>query len=662
MNLPNDAAKNAINKSTGPRTPEGKARSSMNAVQHGLRSKIIAALREESYAFEERLHKWMAASDAGDDVEEFLVYRNVALSFELEHVDRARLERCQTLLETADETELVDASAIAQRLFFNAAGATNLYGNSPSFNVKRPKTSWNGEAVSENDPALLVHRLEATYSGAVWLLEQFQALRDQLDSPGFWLPHERFKCIRLLGREPVDANDDIRIATVFVAGHALRRTSKNEFKDLLSDMTDTQRVVYAKQVKSRFPELYRPRQKSEYEQMLVDLVEPHIERLTALVQEHEARAEEQAERTFDRLRVDLGPAGQILRTHMIRCTDRLHRGLETIRKYQTKKIERRREKDEASFAAPERERIRARLGAEGLFTMADRHEARFERPVGSSDMAASEPRASGSFDEHEVSCPNERPGNWTNELGSGAPPCLVSNEEPAIELTADSSTESGLDKPVVCLPPEAGHVHAAHDAGAAIVNSDPMTENPVVRGIDSELESLAVSAARDRHEPENRLEAATEVGGDETCEADEYGELSAEIWPPTVSCDADARAAKGYDQPPPDGGPSGMNRAAPERSISASERGGVPWPSAKTRDSRIEKPEGKRGKQKGGKGRGPLIDLRKLKIDQGPRSRSRREREKEKQAVQKRAQELLITGECTSFLEIAERIWKEFPP
>ncbi len=40
--------------STGPKTPEGRAKSSTNALKHGNRSRKVALLREESYAFEER--------------------------------------------------------------------------------------------------------------------------------------------------------------------------------------------------------------------------------------------------------------------------------------------------------------------------------------------------------------------------------------------------------------------------------------------------------------------------------------------------------------------------------------------------------------------------------------------------------------------------------
>jgi hypothetical protein len=83
MAPPAQIAANQLNsrKSTGPTTPEGRAKSSMNALKRGNRSRKVALLREESHAFEERLRKWMAIGDAHNDVEEYLIYRNVCLSF-----------------------------------------------------------------------------------------------------------------------------------------------------------------------------------------------------------------------------------------------------------------------------------------------------------------------------------------------------------------------------------------------------------------------------------------------------------------------------------------------------------------------------------------------------------------------------------------------------
>ncbi|MGO9914322.1 MAG: hypothetical protein ACLQIB_06345 [Isosphaeraceae bacterium] len=74
MATPAEIAANQLNsrESTGPRTPEGRAKSSMNALKHGNRSRKLALLGEQSCAFEERLRKSMAIGDAQNDVEEYL--------------------------------------------------------------------------------------------------------------------------------------------------------------------------------------------------------------------------------------------------------------------------------------------------------------------------------------------------------------------------------------------------------------------------------------------------------------------------------------------------------------------------------------------------------------------------------------------------------------
>ena len=85
-----DANRKNSAKSTGPKTREGLERSSMNAIVHALRSKKVALAREDSYAFENRRHKWLAIADACDDREEFLVYLSVCQSFCIEHAQRRK--------------------------------------------------------------------------------------------------------------------------------------------------------------------------------------------------------------------------------------------------------------------------------------------------------------------------------------------------------------------------------------------------------------------------------------------------------------------------------------------------------------------------------------------------------------------------------------------
>jgi hypothetical protein len=337
MASPAQIAANRLNsrKSTGPRTPEGQAKSSMNALKHGNRSRKLALLREESSAFENRLQKWMATCDAQNDVEEYLVYRNVALSFELDRAEQARFQRCARLIEDSDDAEAAEAEAVGKQLFFDAAGPTPLYGI-PMFFAPKKKTSWNGEAVDPHDPAVLVRILERNAAGCCWLREQWQALRAQLESPGFWQSHDRLKAIRLLGRQPLEANEDRRVATIFVANHALRPAGETEFDDLWSDMLSLQRDPYRQAIRERWPDLYTTKENEEWRQILVTLVDQNIERLNVRLEVHEESAEVHAEQTFARLSFDPSPEGEALRNYQIKCTNALFRGMANYRKYKAK--------------------------------------------------------------------------------------------------------------------------------------------------------------------------------------------------------------------------------------------------------------------------------------------------------------------------------------
>ncbi len=106
-----------------------------------------------------------ASGDAQSDVDEYLIYRNVSLSFDVDRAGNARLERCNSLIENSDEVEFAEIQELGARLFFHPSGPTALYGNRPTFGKK--KTSWNGEAINPNDPAVLVRKMERSEAGDV---------------------------------------------------------------------------------------------------------------------------------------------------------------------------------------------------------------------------------------------------------------------------------------------------------------------------------------------------------------------------------------------------------------------------------------------------------------------------------------------------------------
>jgi hypothetical protein len=481
MASPARIAANRLNsrKSTGPRTPEGQAKSSMNALKHGNRSPKLALLREESCAFEERLQKWMAIGDAQNDVEEYLVYRNVAISFELDRAERARLERCRSLIENSDEEEAAEAEAVGKQLFFDPAGPTPLYGN-PTFFAAKKKTSWNGEAVDPHDPAVLVRILERNAAGCCWLRDQWQALRAQLESPGFWQSHDRLKAIRLLGRQPLEANEDRRVATIFVANRALRLAGDTEFDDLWSDMQSSQRDGYRQAVRERWPDLYTTKENEESRQILITLVDQNIERLNARLEVHEENAEVHAEQTVARLSFDPSHEGEALRNYLLKCTNALVRGMANYRKYKAK-MSRESVGDVGvgrHAARPEwsdytrreaQERNGRELRAGDSFESGDSQDDRLER----GDLI--DPAGVGPH-EDEVRGMGEIAENASNEANFDEAVSIAEPQE-SIQVTANSGALPGLDNSVA-QPEESSTPNHGNASGCSPESGNPQPETP----------------------------------------------------------------------------------------------------------------------------------------------------------------------------------------
>ena len=78
-------------KSTGPRTPKGKAIAARNATQHGLTAQDVVLQDEEAELFDEHRAALWAALDPVGELEEVLVERVVVSAWRLRRVARMRL-------------------------------------------------------------------------------------------------------------------------------------------------------------------------------------------------------------------------------------------------------------------------------------------------------------------------------------------------------------------------------------------------------------------------------------------------------------------------------------------------------------------------------------------------------------------------------------------
>jgi hypothetical protein len=167
--------------------------------------------------------------------------------------------------------------------------------------------------------------------------ERWEELRAKLEPGRFWQSHDRLKAIRLLGLQPLAANEAERVAEIFVASHALNPVGDSPFDDVLSDMGTTALVRYRKAVKAQWPDLVSTKDTAQCRQLLIALADRNIARLDAKLQLLDANAYRNAERTVARLSVDQSRDGERLRAYQMKCVSAFYRGIETYRKYQGKK-------------------------------------------------------------------------------------------------------------------------------------------------------------------------------------------------------------------------------------------------------------------------------------------------------------------------------------
>jgi hypothetical protein len=80
-------------KSTGPRTEEGKNRSRLNALDHGCRANLMVLPTEVFGEYENELKAWKLSFQPRNPAEEVLVERLVSLRWQQKRIARAQTAR-----------------------------------------------------------------------------------------------------------------------------------------------------------------------------------------------------------------------------------------------------------------------------------------------------------------------------------------------------------------------------------------------------------------------------------------------------------------------------------------------------------------------------------------------------------------------------------------
>jgi hypothetical protein len=333
-----EANRRNCQRSTGPRTEEGKNRSRMNALDHGCRANILVLPTEDFGQYQEEANAWKLGWQPRNAVEEFLVNRVVDLSWLAKRIDRAQTARLSTRIHRGEvdaaDREQETVIELGQRLFRDACGpgALRLELNTAESSADPDTPRVSDYSVDDDHPQRLVHRLQETGSGCQWLLERWADLRALLERGVAWLAPDKLKAVRLLGRHPIDALDSLDVARVYLASNVLLNQGGDPFQEILNELSPDEAPVYASYMQQRRYDALAPQDAAAARQWLLELVDRTTEQLRQKAEVLRELAELDAAYAADRLSWDDTDEGERLRRYDLSCNRTLLRMFELLLK------------------------------------------------------------------------------------------------------------------------------------------------------------------------------------------------------------------------------------------------------------------------------------------------------------------------------------------
>jgi hypothetical protein len=176
-------------KSTGPKTAEGKSRSRRNAVKHGLSGDEGLLPPKDARLFRERLGSWAAEEQPEGGVEEYVLGCAVLAA--------VRIDRCARL-------DFADAARRRRATIDN-------------WQKRHRRRVKSAAKQFDDDPGLAIERLKNSTRGCDWLLDEWDALGEALESQGGWNRDQSAQALRLLAGHPADEADEKGLALILNA-------------------------------------------------------------------------------------------------------------------------------------------------------------------------------------------------------------------------------------------------------------------------------------------------------------------------------------------------------------------------------------------------------------------------------------------------------------
>ena len=144
-------------------------------------------------------------------------------------------------------------------------------------------------------------------------------------------PPERFKAIRLLGRQPMDAPQDDRVMMIYLACWAMDPGGPHGFQDLVNELHPAELKLWIARLDDREAMDRRPADRPSGKAELLKIVAEEEERLEEVLELHLERDEAVG---LEPLLFDDSESGERLRRYQLACNRTLLRILDTLERRQ----------------------------------------------------------------------------------------------------------------------------------------------------------------------------------------------------------------------------------------------------------------------------------------------------------------------------------------
>ena len=265
-------------KSTGPKTAEGKAKSSLNALKHGLRAELLILPNEDPEILQTVVDGWIDALQPADAAEAALVERAAMADWRLKRCVRAERARLAARVRHAatehDFARFQRAEELGLQLMYDPLNRCIVPPVDPD--TLRRLAVWR-----QNNPAVIVRRLESFSEGVAWMINRWERLGGILAREGFWHYPEKYEAIRLMGLRPDDALNDEIVGKITLACRVLHPEPWDVTADIQQAALGCEgRPIYA--VRAQWLETLAPKSAEIALNQLWEIIEKEVIRLRAL--------------------------------------------------------------------------------------------------------------------------------------------------------------------------------------------------------------------------------------------------------------------------------------------------------------------------------------------------------------------------------------------